>query len=497
MKLSLSDLTNLRNEQTAVGTLNSNNTSIETALENTVSRDGTSPNSMSADFDMNSNRILNLPDAASAQEPATLAQLQAIEVSGGGAPTTAAYVVISATAGLDNERILTAGDNITIVDGGAGSTITIAADDVTVGDGDVTNAKLADMAQDTIKGRASGAGTGAPVDLTATQATAILNEFTDALKGLVPASGGGTATFLRADGQFATPAGGGDVSGPGSSVANTLAFFTDTSGTVLDDSGVTVSGTTITVGNTGLVVGASTPFSDSAGALTLQNVDALDATTEATIEAAIDTLANLTSIQGQAVSLSGGLTVGSASSIGGVAYVASGTDVALADGGTGASLADPGADRGLFWDDGAGAVAFYEASTGLEFSGTSLGMTSNQRYRTITFVIDGGGSTITTGVKGDLEIPFACTIDRATLLADQSGSIVIDIWNDTYANFPPTDADTITAAAPPTISTDTDSQDATLTGWDTAIAAGDILRFNVDSVTSLTRVTLSLRVLVT
>ena len=56
--------------------------------------------------------------------------------------------------------------------------------------------------------------------------------------------------------------------------------------------------TSAVVGNTGLTVGASVPFSDSAGVLTLQNVDALDATTEATVEAAIDTLANLTSIQG-------------------------------------------------------------------------------------------------------------------------------------------------------------------------------------------------------
>ena len=69
----------------------------------------------------------------------------------------------------------------------------------------------------------------------------------------------------------------------------------------------------VTVGNTGLVVGSSTPFSDSSGTLTLQNIDALDATTESTLEAAIDTLANLTSIQGQTISLSGGLTVESSS----------------------------------------------------------------------------------------------------------------------------------------------------------------------------------------
>ncbi len=47
---------------------------------------------------------------------------------------------------------------------------------------------------------------------------------------------------------------------------------------------------------TGIKVGDSTPFSDSSGTLTLQNIDALDATTEATIEAAIDTLSNLTSV---------------------------------------------------------------------------------------------------------------------------------------------------------------------------------------------------------
>lgn len=112
----------------------------------------------------------------------------------------------------------------------------------------------------------------------------------------------------------------------------------------------------------------------------------------------------------------------------------------------------------------------------------------------LEFIIDGGGSAITTGIKGDLEIPFNCTIERVTLLADQSGSIVIDIWKDTYANFPPTVADTITAAAKPTISTATKAQDSTLTDWTTTIAEGNILRFNVDSITTITRVTLSLKV---
>ena len=104
---------------------------------------------------------------------------------------------------------------------------------------------------------------------------------------------------------------------------------------------------------------------------------------------------------------------------------------------------------------------------------------------TILFVIDGGGSAITTGIKGDIEVPFACTITRATLLADQTGSIVVNIWKDTYANYPPTVADKITASAPPTISSAINSQDSTLTGWTTSIAAGDTLRFNVDSAATI------------
>ncbi|MFN4201890.1 MAG: hypothetical protein ACK4GM_02395 [Tabrizicola sp.] len=81
----------------------------------------------------------------------------------------------------------------------------------TIAAGAVTNAKLADMATATIKGRAS-AGTGDPEDLTAAQATALLDTFTSGAKGLAPASGGGTTNFLRADGTWAAPAGGGGIS---------------------------------------------------------------------------------------------------------------------------------------------------------------------------------------------------------------------------------------------------------------------------------------------
>lgn len=68
-KLSLTDLANLTNEATAIAAINANSAAIEAAVENTLSRDGTSPNSMNANLDMNSYRIQNLPEPIAATEP--------------------------------------------------------------------------------------------------------------------------------------------------------------------------------------------------------------------------------------------------------------------------------------------------------------------------------------------------------------------------------------------------------------------------------------------
>lgn len=137
------------------------------------------------------------------------------------------------------------------------------------------------------------------------------------------------------------------------------------------------------------------------------------------------------------------------------------------------------------------------AATAAAGSATVIG-TGTGLVDALEFVIDGGGSALTTGMKGYLEVPYACTITQATLLADQSGSVVVDIFRSTYSAFaPPThpvSGDKLTASAPPTISTATKSQDATLTGWTTSLAAGDVLGFNVNSATTVTRVTCSLKV---
>lgn len=69
-------------------------------------------------------------------------------------------------------------------------------------------AKIQDIASGSFLGRVT-ASTGDVEELTGTQATTLLDTFTDTLQGLAPASGGGTTNFLRADGNWAAPSGGG------------------------------------------------------------------------------------------------------------------------------------------------------------------------------------------------------------------------------------------------------------------------------------------------
>lgn len=96
-------------------------------------------------------------------------------------------------------------------------------------------------------------------------------------------------------------------------------------------------------------------------------------------------------------------------------------------------------------------------------------------------------------------MPFACHVDRWTLLADQHGSVVVDIWRDSYANFPPADADSMPGTTNmPAISGTIAAQGTNLSGWGTqGIVAGDVLRYNCDSCTSITRCTLALKAIKT
>ena len=170
---------------------------------------------------------------------------------------------------------------------------------------------------------------------------------------------------------------------------------------------ITLVGGTLVLPAAGLQVGSSNPFSDNTGTLTLQNVDALDATTESTIEAAIDTLANLTSIQGRAITLGGNFTIAGATTISAFgATLTDDTDAATAR----ATLGVVIGTNVQAWDADLDAVAAL-ASTGIAVR------TALNTWAQRTLAPPAAGFTITNpaGVAGDPT--FVLTNDLAALEA--------------------------------------------------------------------------------
>lgn len=87
-KVNLTNLSSLQNEQSAITIINNNNDAIEAAVEKTLSRDGTMPNQMTSDLDMNGQNLLNLPEPVSILSPVRIIDLVdpqiAIEIPGTG-----------------------------------------------------------------------------------------------------------------------------------------------------------------------------------------------------------------------------------------------------------------------------------------------------------------------------------------------------------------------------------------------------------------------------
>lgn len=121
---------------------------------------------------------------------------------------------------------------------------------------------------------------------------------------------------------------------------------------------------------------------------------------------------------------------------------------------------------------------------------TGAKLAANTKLSAIPFFIDGGGSEIADGTLFRYQVPLAGTITGWTAIADASGSISAELRRTTYSNYDaggthPASGDKISASAPIAISSATKATDSTLTGWTTAIAAGDILEVYVNSCTTI------------
>jgi len=223
----------------------------------------------------------------------------------------------------------------------------------------------------------------------------------------LPPTVGGANTFLKdvaGDGvlSWSTVAGGGDVSKVGTPVNNQMAVWTG-DGTLEGTSDVTYDGTAlnlITAKN--FQIAGVTILSDAAGTTTLDAIDALGTTTETTVEAAIDTLANLTSVQGHTVTLTGAFIRSGAHSLtltttgatdvtlptSGTLYSTEGAVVAVADGGTNCSVAS---------------ITCFNNITGFTASGTTGTTSTNLVFSTSPTLVT---PALGTPASGTLNLSF-------------------------------------------------------------------------------------------
>lgn len=135
-------------------------------------------------------------------------------------------------------------------------------------------------------------------------------------------------------------------------------------------------------------------------------------------------------------------------------------------------------------------------STPVGTGGTIYGLRSGSNgggIESAGITIDGGGNAISTGSKGYISFPYGGTVSSWTILADQSGSIVVDVKKCTYGGFPTTS--TIAGSEKPTLSSAQKNQDVALSSFSTTITAGDIWEFVVDSASTVTRVHLIFKII--
>jgi hypothetical protein len=290
----------------------------------------------------------------------------------------------------------------------------------------------------------------------------------DGITGKLLQDGGQTIGDVIAAAVFAC----GDVDGPAASVDGEIALYDLTSGKLLKRA----TGTGIVRVTSG-VYGTAGPVnltSEVTGDLPLSNLAQASAASRLLGRGSASGAGDY-----QEITLGSGLTMtsqvlsASGSSSGDVVGPASATDdrIATFDGATGKLIQDGGQTI-------AQVIASATAASGIKTPGVT---------------VDNGATVVTVGDKGTIQCPISGTITKWTLLAKPAGDVEFDVFLDAFGSYPPTTS--IVASAPPLLSGADSATDSTLTGWTTAVTAGDVFGFEiVGTPATITRVTLQIEV---
>ena len=112
----------------------------------------------------------------------------------------------------------------------------------------------------------------------------------------------------------------------------------------------------------------------------------------------------------------------------------------------------------------------------------------------VVATFDNAGTVLPTGVANlYYEVQSPSTLAAWALTGTPSGSVSINVLKATGAI--PMAGDSIVAAAPPNLVSTQLGNSSALTGWTTAIAAGDVLGFDIISAIAITKAVLTLKVL--
>jgi hypothetical protein len=105
------------------------------------------------------------------------------------------------------------------------------------------------------------------------------------------------------------------------------------------------------------------------------------------------------------------------------------------------------------------------------------------------------GVALSTGFAGRLPIAYDCRINYASIIADQEGSISVDVRTGAYADTPLGSGASIVDSAPITITAPASKNiDGILSGWSKDLTEGNWLEFYVNSVTDIQQVSISMGV---
>lgn len=113
-------------------------------------------------------------------------------------------------------------------------------------------------------------------------------------------------------------------------------------------------------------------------------------------------------------------------------------------------------------------------------------------YGSINFIVDNGNSVIVPNQVDYVRVPYAGKLLDWTIIADQQGSVVIDVWRSSE-NTLPTQANSICTVNKPSLSNASIGY-MTLSAWTNEdISQDDVFGFNVVSVSGIKKFRLSIK----